>query len=62
MKHTNSGLFFQNGEKVQESRGSYANFFRYDNLMKLTSTISKVINQKMKEWRGKDYVKIDRQK
>ena len=43
MEHLNFGFFFENGEKVQEARGIYGQFFNYQNLQVISTKIRAAI-------------------
>ena len=47
----NVGFFFENGEKVHDARSSYSKFFNFDNIKKMSSAISIIVEKKLKEWK-----------
>ena len=58
LANVNMGFFFDNGEKMHKARAAYANFFHYENLKKMTSSISKIVEKNMVDF-GKNHLSTE---
>ena len=49
MKGSNLGFFFEHSDYIFEVRGAYSKFFNYENLKKLTSSVSEIAERAIKQ-------------